>query len=389
MHASPSRSQERLRLLFLTDCSIEASGGSERFLRNLANHLPDDECAVTVVQLCERPGATARVHAGAVAPHVALEYLPCGAIYTGRGLRTLRALRRRVRREGFHIIQSQHETADIVNACLPRGPLHAQRISNRRDMGFLKSARVRALSRLLIRRYDRIVGPSGAILDRVAATEGGVRARMACIPNGVDAARFRPAEPAVRAATRARSGWPAEDLLVGCVADLFDVKRHLDLIDAFAAVRTGEPRARLLLVGDGPMREAIAARIHEHGLDDAAQLLGARTDVDAVLPALDLFVLASDSEGLSNAILEAQACGLATVATRVGGNPDLVDAARGILVPARQPGALAAAMFELLRDPPRRAAMGEAARSQALAGHSLQAMTQAYLSLYRGFRHVA
>src|SRR5690606_39805093 len=99
-----------------------------------------------------------------------------------------------------------------------------------------------------------------------------------------------------------------------------------DLVDGFARVRDELPDACLILIGDGPCRDAIEKRIREAGLADRIRLLGRRPDIDKLLSALDLFVLASDTEGLSNAILEAQACGLPVIATDVGGNPDVVDA---------------------------------------------------------------
>jgi glycosyltransferase involved in cell wall biosynthesis len=102
---------------------------------------------------------------------------------------------------------------------------------------------------------------------------------------------------------------------------------------------------------------------------------------------LDLFVLASDTEGLSNAILEAQACGLPVIATHAGGNADLVDDDRGILVPPRDPDAIAEAIGVLLRNPDLRSRMGAAARSRVAGNHSLESMTQAYASLYDALVH--
>lgn len=377
-----------LRVLFLTDSPISASGGSERFLRNLVNGLPREQFSVNVVELCDEPRQAARLHEASISTWVDVRHLPCGAVYSKSGLRAYRALRRRVLHEGFHIIQSQHENADFLNALLPRGPLGAIRISNRRDTGFLKSPRLRLASRFLNRRYDRIVAPTCAVLDAVADSEGARRTRMQCIPNGVDAARFRPGDTPSRQRVCSSLGLSSDALLIVCVADLFAVKRHVDLIDAFARARGEFPRAHVLLIGDGPLRGAIEARARECRVADAVHLLGSRRDVDTLLPAMDLFVLASETEGLSNAILEAQACGLPVVATRVGGNPDLVDAERGLLVEPHNPDAQAGAICTLLRDPALRARMGAAARARVVRDHSLEAMTEAYAALYLEHVHV-
>jgi glycosyltransferase involved in cell wall biosynthesis len=380
--------QQPLRLLFLTDSPITVSGGSERFLRNLVNGLTPSRFLINVVHLCEQPSEADRIHEASLSPAIDVRYLPCAAVYGRSGLRAYSILKRRVLDEGFHVIQSQHENADVLNALLPRGPLNAIRISNRRDTGFLKRWKLRLASRLLNHRFDHIVAPTTAVLDAVAAAEGAARKRMLCIPNGVDASRFRPADASTRARTRSTLGIAPEAFLIGCVADLFDVKRHVDLIDAFAQVRAEFPEAHLVLIGDGPLRGAIEKRARDRRVMDAVHLLGSRKDIDVLLPALDLFVLASDTEGMSNAILEAQACGLPVIATEVGGNPDLVDNTCGQLVAPRDPDALAAAMLALLRDPARRDRMGTEGRVRIERNHSLDVMTEAYASLYRECAHV-
>lgn len=374
-------SSQPVRLLFLTDSPITVSGGSERFLRNLVNGLPQARFAITVVQLCEEPPPLARVHEASVAMNVNLEYLPCSAVYGRSGIRAYNVLRRRVLGEGFHVIQSQHENADFFCALLPRGPLNAIRISNRRDTGFLKSARLRFASRFLNQRYDRILAPSLAVLDAVASLERAPRHHMLCIPNGVDTARFKP-DPMAHQRLRAELGLGSDTLLIGCVADLFAVKRHVDLMDAFTRIRDTYPQAHLLLVGEGPLRSAIESRARARRVEDGVHMLGSRKDVDALLPALDVFALASDTEGLSNAILEAQACGLPVIATHVGGNPDLINDDCGVLVPARDPDAMAEAIGALLCSPDLRNRMGAAARLRVVGNHSLESMTGAYASLY-------
>lgn len=385
--ASASASQGSLRLLFLTDCPIAASGGSERFLRNLVNGLAQEQFSISVVQLCDEPPAAARVYEAAIPSSIDFRYLPCSAVYDRSGVHAYRILRRIVMRQGFHVIQSQHENADVFNALLPRGRLGAIRISNRRDTGFLKSAKLRLASRFLNRRYDRIIAPTPAILDAVTTRENALRNRMLCIPNGVDTSHFRPADNGVRERLRASLGFAADTLLLGCVADMFAVKRHVDLVDAFAQVHNAFPQAKLVLIGDGPLREAIEEQVRNHCMDSCVHLLGTRMDVDRILPALDLFVLASDTEGLSNAILEAAACALPVIATRVGGNPDLVDDQTGMLVPARAPAALARAVSSLLSDSTLRVRMGVAARARVVRHHSLRTMTQAYAALYHEHAH--
>jgi glycosyltransferase involved in cell wall biosynthesis len=233
-------------------------------------------------------------------------------------------------------------------------------------------------------RFDRIVAPSKAILDALVADEAADDARCLAIPNGVDVERFLPASASRRSQLRAALGFADGDCLIGCVASFTPVKRHVMLLDAFAQLLRERPECRLVLVGEGPLRAEIETRARALGVANAVYLLGARADVEHVLPALDVFVLASSTEGMSNAILEAQACGLPVVATDVGGNPEVIEhEVTGLLVPASQPQALSIALRDLVAAPGRRAALGAAASRRIARDQSLAAMAAAYARLYR------
>jgi len=381
--ADLAQTDHHIRVLILTDTAINGSGGSERFLRNLLQRLPAQDFKVTVIQLCAEPEIANRLHPTGFGAVESMTFLPVGRVYGRTGRQAFRQLRQMVRDRRFDIIQSQHESADVFNALLPRGSARASRISNRRDTGFLKSPRLRAVSRVLNHRYDQIVAPSQAILDAVVRDEGARLANMRCIPNGVDTNRFQPVDSGQRRMLRRTLGLPEDALLVGCVGSLTIVKRHAGLLDAFAKVCHVSANAHLLLVGDGPLRDTITARVTAPDLAGHVHLLGQSANVHLVLQALDLFVLASETEGLSNAILEAQACGLPVVATRVGGNPEIVNAECGELVAAGEPDELANAMLDLLNDPGKRTRMGEHARQRVVRSHSLDSMVQAYGALYR------
>src|SRR6185503_20430449 len=130
------------------------------------------------------------------------------------------------------------------------------------------------------------------------------------IYNGVDVERFAPGD---RLAVRAAAGLPADAVIVGTVGRLDPVKDHDGLLEAFARASTASA-LHLAIVGDGPTRAALAARVASLGLGDRVHLLGERDDVPAVLRALDVFVLSSIGEGISNAILKAMASGLPVLA---------------------------------------------------------------------------
>jgi len=374
-------SSQRLRVLVLTDTAILGLGGSEGFLRRLVSRLPPDRFQFDVLQLAhEIPPEKAM--ARSLGPSVRLHHSPVRAIYGRDGIAAWRYVRRLIRDGNYDVVQSQHEKSDLIAALLPQTSRPYLRISNRRDMGFHKSRKLRWLMRHLNRRFDRIIAPSAAILEALVREDGVDPDRCLCIRNGVDTERFAPADDQRRSALRTQLGFTADHLVIGCAARFWAVKRHTDLIQAFADVHAREPRARLALIGDGPERPEIERLIAKLGLGDCVSILGARTDVDHILPALDVFALVSSSEGLSNAILEAQACGLPVVATNVGGNPELVDQDNGVLVPAHDPQAVAEAILALLGDSALRARMGTKARARVQQEHSLAAMLRVYEAMY-------
>lgn len=141
--------------------------------------------------------------------------------------------------------------------------------------------------------------------------------------------------------------------------------------------------ARLVMVGDGPLRQLAQGLLVDQGVARLAWLPGDRDDVPEVMRTLDLFVLPSQAEGISNTVLEAMASGLPVIATNVGGNAELVtDDVTGWLVPAQNVEALAQALVRLASDRQRAQAMGRAGRREVERRFSLEAMVAAYQRLY-------
>jgi glycosyltransferase involved in cell wall biosynthesis len=170
---------------------------------------------------------------------------------------------------------------------------------------------------------------------------------------------------------------------IGTVGRLDPVKDHETLLRAFAALARRDERARLIIVGEGPTRSRIEAAIRTLRIDDRVQLCGERHDVSDVLKAFDVFTLTSIAEGISNTILEAMASGLPVVATRVGGNSELVDPGEsGQLVAAQDAPALTAAFQLYLNDPILRGERGRHGRQRAEDKFSLDRMAERYAELY-------
>lgn len=205
-------------------------------------------------------------------------------------------------------------------------------------------------------------------------------AKSELIMNGVDTLRFAPKLPA------AATPWAGEDVFViGTVGRLQDVKDQASLIEAFALLRAGgaNARARLAIVGDGPLREKLAQKARELGVSDLVWFPGARNDIPELMRSFDVFALSSIAEGTPVTLLEAMACGLPVVATKVGGIPEVVqDGVNGALVPASKPQALADALGLYAADPERVSMQGSAARSLIERHYSVAAMVGAYTALY-------
>ena len=231
----------------------------------------------------------------------------------------------------------------------------------------------------LHRRVDACLASSDRSAEE-AAEFGIPRERLHRVPNGIDTNLFRPLPSAEREALRAQLGVAGRSVAL-YVGRLSPEKNPLGLLEAWS--RLGPPPGALLvLAGVGPERDAVAARAAPLGA--AVRLLGAVADPLAWYQAADLFVLPSIYEGLSNALLEALACGLPVVSTPVSGSEDIFAAADvGVLVPGSDPASLAGGVATLSSDTNLRIRCGEAARRVAVERYSLASVAERIESIYR------
>ncbi len=249
--------------------------------------------------------------------------------------------------------------------------------------------RRRIASRALSLVTDRLFAVCRDAAQRFAGLVGIPPERFDVLYNGVDCRRFAPSEQ--RAGLRRALGFADDELVILTVASLTPVKGHARLLEAAAQVLAGtRRRLRFLWLGEGAERERLQARIGALGLGRQVQLPGGSDRVSQQLAAADLFVLPSELEAMSNAILEAMASGLPVVAHAVGGNRELVDHEHsGLLCPAGDAAALAGAIGRLVRNDAERRAMGAAARRRAEQIFSLDAMLVRYADFYRHAAPVA
>jgi sugar transferase (PEP-CTERM/EpsH1 system associated) len=232
----------------------------------------------------------------------------------------------------------------------------------------------------------RYVTVSYDLADWLVHTVGVRPDRVTRICNGVDIERFHPRTDTKREFGPEGFASPAT-FIVGTVGRMEAVKDTLTLVRAFLHLVSREidlrGRVRLVAIGDGSLRREAQQLVSAAGADHLVWFPGEREDIPELLRGLDLFVLPSLREGISNTILEAMASGLPVVATKVGGNPELVEHGQtGTLVPPGDPIAMAEAIRRYLCGPESLVRQGHAARKRTESEFSIQSMVKGYMAVY-------
>lgn len=289
----------------------------------------------------------------------------------------------------------KRERPTIVHFFLPRPYLygsiaaelagHGRRLMSRRSLTVYreKYPLLRGFELLLHRRTHGLIGNSRAVLDQLATEVSDLR-KIALIHNGIDMPP--PTTGADRKRVRKLLDIPKDTLVIAVIANLVSYKGHRDLLDALALVKEQMPKPWLVLaIGrDDGMGAELKRHTAALNLASNVRWLGEQSAADRLLAAGDIFILPSHQEGFSNALLEAMAANLAVIVTAVGGNLDaIVDNELGILVPPRDPSALAAAIARVASDSDVRRRYGDAARRRVEQRFTLQHCVERYEKLYR------
>jgi sugar transferase (PEP-CTERM/EpsH1 system associated) len=295
-------------------------------------------------------------------------------------------LARLFKRIGSHIVHTRNwGTIDgIIGARLSRIPIvvHGEHGRTMVEVDGHNPKRTmvrRGLSPLV----DRFITVSEELEQWLSNSVGVDRKKITRICNGVDLAEFLTGQR--RDEARAKYHLGQDEFLIGTVGRLDPIKGHVSLMRAFAQLATKYPLAKLLVVGAGPCYQQLESLKKQLRLNDRIVLLGERDDVSTLLQSLDVYVLPSIFEGISNTILEAMASGLPVVATRVGGNGELIqDGVTGQLIPKQDVAALTEALALYLRQPSLALQHGAAGRRRVEEQFSLPTMVAAYDRLYSG-----
>ncbi|MEU7880387.1 glycosyltransferase [Microbispora bryophytorum] len=347
-------------------------GGAERQLSLLALGLRERGVDVHVLLLARGGPHEAALRDAGITVHP-LGFTRSGPLAPVRNVRAfcrMTRLLRRVRPDVLHAYLPESYLLGVPAARLARVPVV---IAGRRGLSRFNKARALSftLGTAATRLADHVVANAAAVAQDARSVERIPARKITVIYNGLARSAFDRVEP-----ERVGTGLP----VVLCVARLVPEKGLAFLIEAAAILaRRGRP-CTVVLAGDGPARDALAARARALGVD--VRLLGARTQVGPLLAAADVVVLASLAEGMSNSIMEAMAAGRPVVATDVGGGAELLEG-RGILVPPEDPAALSDGILRVLDDPDLAAGLGTAARAWARKNLDLDVMVDDHLALYR------
>jgi L-malate glycosyltransferase len=367
----------RRKVFYLLD-SLDV-GGTETQAVELALRIPESGYEVTLGCLRARGPLLERLQGSQVAVR---EFHPEGGIDSPAGFYQLLRLSWFLRRAKFDIVHTHDLWSNLLG--VPAARLAGVRaiVSSRRDLAnfdWYQSKR-----RGWLRRIQNLGGAvlvnATPIRDALIAEDGFKPEKLHVIHNGVDIEKFH-ASGDERDQLFPGVGRGKLIVLVGNMHT--DVKGHPWLIASAPAVVRDFPSARFVLAGDGEQRPRFEQQVAKLGLEQNFLFLGRRTDIPKILACCDIAVLPSRAEGLPNAVLEYMAAGLPTIASRVGGNGELIeDGVTGLLVPSEDSAALSDALLAVLRDPELARRMAQDGREFTIRNFSFERLVREVDGLY-------
>ena len=373
-----SAQTRRIKIVLLADCLETLAGGAEKQILELVKRLDKERFSVSAVSLeCQgkASGELIREAGGN------LFVFPVKRIYGLSGFIQGMKFFCFLRREKIDILQTYHFSSDIWGAFWGRLAGVPFIVSNRRDMGFWRKPYHAFLYRLINPFVNKIVVVANAVKQMVMATEGVSPEKIRVIYNGIESPSVSYQLSAV--SEKEKLGIKEDEIVIMHVASLKPIKGHTFLFRALSEVVKKFPQVKLVLVGKDELKGKLQKEVEDLGIKKHVLFLGKRSDALSLLMCADICVLPSLSEGMSNAILEYMAAGKPVVATRVGGNPELIhDGHNGFLVEKEDAKSLEAALLFLIENEGKRRLMGENGRRIAEQKFSMQAMVKEYEALF-------
>jgi glycosyltransferase involved in cell wall biosynthesis len=353
-----------------------AYGGTERQLTEIAQAL--DPARFRVHVGCFRPASAFGPELQAAG--VPVVEFPLRSLKSPRALETVRRMGSYLRRQNIRLVHTFDVPTTLLGVFTARFFGVPTVLSSQRAYRDLTSRMFRHILRLADRTVDGIVVNCEAMRRHLCEDEGVPGSLIHLCYNSIDTGRFSPG-PRWRP-----PGLEAASLVIGTICVLRPEKGLPVLLDAFARVRGARPSLKLLIVGSGPILPELVARARDLGIREDCVFQPAVSDVPHWLHALDVFVLPSRSEALSNSLMEAMAAGTCVVASRVGGNPELVQHGQtGLLFAPDDVEDLGASLCRLIQDGPLRESLARAATRFVSTNFSRRAVVARMEAIYTGF----
>jgi len=376
----PGPTRRRLKICFIIGTLDR--GGTEGQLVQLATRLDRERFETSVCCLShDGPHRAALEAAGVPVSVVGLRQL--------RGLRStldaagcLLRLVRIIRASGPDVVHGFLYWAYVFGAFAARLAGVPFVVASRRSLGYFKESRtlLLLLERIANSATDLLIANSEAVRRDVIRQERVSPAKIRVVYNGVQLSQ--PDEQR-RRELRAQLNLADRGPVVAVVANFIAYKRHDILFSALPALVAEFPTLVLLMAGEGPLESHFEAHVRSSGLGETVRFLGARAEASDILSLADVAVHPSETEGFSNAVLEAMAAAKPIVAVRVGGNAEaIVEGETGLLVPVGDAAALGQAVLAVLRNPDAARAMGEAGRARVVRLFSIERMVAEYEQIY-------
>lgn len=335
-----ARPRRRLRVLYMID-RAGAFGGAERFVVGLAASMPRDriEPWVCSTRHGNDPGVRTLTDAGV--PHINLGRSSKWQVHRLAGLAAV------MRREAFDVVHAHKFGSNLWGTLVGRACRVPVVIAHEHNWSYSGDPLRVWIDREIIGRLaTSFLTVSRASADRMITLERVPAAKVGVMPTA-----YIPHRDSSATDIRAELGLSHDTPIIGAVGGLRPEKAFDVLLDAHSQLRERGRRAHLVIAGDGPHRTELERRMERLGLARHVHLLGHRTDIDAILRRVDVGVMSSDWEGMPLFVFECMAAGVPLVATAVGGLPDMVSGEEtGLLVPPRDPSALANAIERVLAD---------------------------------------
>jgi glycosyltransferase involved in cell wall biosynthesis len=368
-------SKARPHVLFLID-HLMALGGGETNLLKVVKLMPPEEVRCSIATFRIKPEIRQTISAP-------VYVFPWKRFYHLDAWKAVFALRKLIREEHVDIVQTYFETSNLWGGIVAKLS-GALLLSSRRDMGILRRGKHALAYRVVNRLSDRVLAVSEEVKRFCAIADHIDPQKISVVYNGVDLREIA-AQPVEN--PFATADWAGASHIITCVGNIRRIKGIDVLVRTAQRVCRELPGAVFLVAGslyERDYSEEIQKMICSLGLEHNVKLLGFIGDPLPLLKMSDAFCLLSRSEGFCNALLEAMACGVPSVVTRVGGNPEAVnDGENGFLVPVEDDAAAADRLLYLLNNPNRAVQIGDAGRITAQTQFSADTMIKKLISLYR------